>query len=90
MGQRSFSDSFNSAWIFRTNTNGRWGFQFERFQWEIWIRLEAEVRMKKSSPAAINPNTLAPLCRKLYNKYKKQNKLPEAKMEIPKSGTTTP
>jgi len=46
--------------------------------------------MKKSSTAVINSNTLAPLCRKLYNKYKKQNKLPEAKMEIPKSGTTTP
>jgi hypothetical protein len=46
--------------------------------------------MKKSSTAAINSNTLAPLCRKLYNKYKKQNKLPEAKMEIPKSGTTSP
>ena len=46
--------------------------------------------MKKSSTAVINSNTLAPLCRKLYNKYKKQNKLPEAKMEIPKSGTTSP
>ena len=45
--------------------------------------------MKKSSTAEINYKSIAPLCRKLYNKYKKQNKIPEAKIEIPKSGTTS-
>ena len=46
--------------------------------------------MKKSFTAAINSITLAHLCIKLCNKYKNQNKLPEAKMEILNSGTTSP
>jgi hypothetical protein len=64
--------------------------QFERFQWEIWIRLEAEIRMKNNSIAAINANTLAPLCRKLNNKAIKQTKVTEAKMVTPKNGITSP
>ena len=64
--------------------------QFERFQWEIWIRLEAEIRMKNNSIAAINASTLAPLCRKLNNKARKQTKVTEAKMVTPKNGITSP
>jgi hypothetical protein len=64
--------------------------QVERFQCEIWIRLEAEIRMKNNSIAAINASTLAPLCRKLNNKARKQTKVTEAKMVTPKNGITSP
>ena len=64
--------------------------QFERFQLEIWIISEAEIRMNNNSIAAINASTLAPLCRKLNNKARNQTKVTEAKMVTPKNGITSP
>ena len=46
--------------------------------------------MKNNSIAAINASTLAPLCRKLNNKARKQTKVTEAKMVTPKNGITSP
>ena len=45
--------------------------------------------MKNNSIAAINASTLAPLCRKLNNKARKQTKVTEAKMVTPKHGITS-
>ena len=46
--------------------------------------------MKNNSNAATNASTLAPLCRKLNNKARKQTKVTEAKMVTPKNGITSP
>ena len=46
--------------------------------------------MKNNSIAAINASTLAPLCRKLNNKARKQTKVTEAKMVTPKNGIKSP
>ena len=46
--------------------------------------------MKNKSIAAINASTLAPLCRKLNNKARKQTKVTEDKIVTPKNGITSP
>ena len=46
--------------------------------------------MKNNSIATINASTLAPLCRNLNNKARKQTKVTEAKMVTPINGITSP